>query len=91
MPAPYAKCSFYRLTLEKSHTSTRSGRGTVGNSEMDRPYPLRSSSATQLLEKSRLARSILGIEKIAQPDANQAKALVWTHLYALAQRQRDID
>ena len=40
--------------------------------------PLHSSSATHLLEKNWLSRSVGGIVKIAQPDANQAKTLLWT-------------
>ena|SRR5580704_16395616 len=55
----------------------KSGRGyLVGNEETDRPGSLRSSSAYQLLEESRLGRCFIGIVKIAQADANQAKPLV---------------
>ena len=65
-------------------TLREQGRLLDGNSETD-CSPLRSSRATQLLEKSRLARCITGIMKVAQADANQAEALLCAEAYALAQ------
>ena len=66
------------------HFASSVGSWTSGNSETDRS-PLHSSRVTQLLEKSWLARCIIGIMKVAQADANQAKALLFAKAYALAQ------
>ena len=50
---------------------------------------LRSSSATQLLEEGRLSRCILGIAKVAEANANQAKALRSVQANTVPERERN--
>lgn len=42
-----------------------------------------------LLEKSRLSPCIIGVSKVAQPNANQAKALLWTQGHTFSEGQGD--
>lgn len=37
-------------------------------------------------EKSRLGRCILGVAKVTQTNADQAKALLWTQVYSFSER-----
>jgi hypothetical protein len=42
------------------------------------------SSVTRLLEKSCLKRFVIRIAKVAQPNTDEAKALLWSEVYTLA-------
>ena len=43
-----------------------------------------SINVIRLLEKRRLNRFMIGIAKVAHPNTNEAKTLLWTQVYALA-------